>query len=735
MVTNRRQHPRRRFGSWLLLALTTVTVVMAGGLAVPAHATTTSSNVTASQLQQAVGSTGAVATPASTQAGLAAEVYHKSSALDLAQDVRDGKVTSTALVKQAIAKVKADNPQLNGVISLREDAALQEAAALKDTGQPFLGVPILIKGLGQTIKGGQNTQGLMTNKDVISGFTGTLVRNLQTAGFIVIGQTNFPEMGLLNITDSKLYGAAHSAWNTAYQPGGSSGGSATSVADGMVPIATGNDAGGSIRIPASWSGLIGLKPTQGVILGDSSSATAHGVNFAETKTMADTEALFTALKNPKKATTAAPASLKGLTVAYTTKSPVGTPVSADAVRAVQQAVSFLKQQGLQVKEVDPPVDGVALMKDYYLLDTSAGSLSAYLTQVYQKRAMTKDDVSPMNWGLYQASKHVTKEQGAAANAEIAAAADKMAAFHQTYPLLLTPTTATTAPLVSDPAVLPADVAKLENMENIPADQQMQVIYDAWLHGLSKTPFTQQANLTGEPAISLPTYVSASGLPLGVQFNAAKGQDPLLLKVGDLFEQHHQFKLLQDQTTTTTTPSTSMDTTPTSPSESAKPTTPAPTQPSVTAPTSPAKPTVQPSRTVKAVYLTKAFKLYQNVTDLTVKRSYSAHSRATAPHFKVTGVVTLKNGQRFYRVKGGYIRVNAAAHNLYYQRKTKRVAVIAKHGIYEYRHATLKASQRVKLVKPKTVLKVKKIVFQGHVTRYQLTNGHYITANRQFIQWR
>ncbi|GEO70127.1 amidase family protein [Levilactobacillus acidifarinae] len=731
MVTNRRQHSRRRFRSWLLLALTTVTVGMVGGLAVPAHATTTSSNVTAGQLQQAVGSTGTVATPTTTQAGLAAEVYHKSSALDLAQEVRTGKVTSTALVKQAIAKVKADNPQLNGVISLREDAALQEAAALKDTGQPFLGVPILIKGLGQIIKGGQNTQGLLTNKDVISGVTGTLVRNLQTAGFIVIGQTNFPEMGLLNITDSKLYGAAHSAWNTAYQPGGSSGGSATSVADGMVPLATGNDAGGSIRIPASWSGLIGLKPTQGVILGDSSSATAHGVNFAETKTMADTEALFTALKNPKTATTAAPESLKGLTVAYTTKSPVGTPVSADAVRAVQQAVSFLKQQGLQVKEVDPPVDGVALMKDYYLLDTSVGSLSNYLTQFYQKRAMTKDDVSPMNWGLYQASKNVTTERRAAANAEIAAAAEKMATFHQTYPLLLTPTTATTAPLVSDPAVLPADVAKLENMENIPADQQMQVIYDAWLHGLSKTPFTQQANLTGEPAISLPTYVSASGLPLGVQFNAAKGQDPLLMKVGELFEQHHQFKLLQDQSTTTTP--TTPSATPAPSQESSATTAPTATQPSVTEPT--VVPTMQTKRYAKNIYVTKAFKLYRNVTDLTVKHSYGTHSRATAPHFKVTGIVTLKNGQEFYRVKGGYIRTTVAAHNLYYQRTTKQVKVIAKHGIYEYRHATLKAGQRVKLIKPKTTLKVKKIVFQGHVTRYQLTNGHYITANRQLIQWR
>ncbi|KRL09549.1 6-aminohexanoate-cyclic-dimer hydrolase [Levilactobacillus zymae DSM 19395] len=651
----------------------------------------------------------------------------------MAAAIRSGKVTSVELVKQAFAKLKADNPHLNAVITLREKQALQEAASLKDTGQPFLGVPILIKGLGQAMAGESNTNGLLTARQATYSKTGTFVANLQKAGFIVIGQTNFPEMGLLNVTTSKLYGDARNAWNPGFQPGGSSGGSATSVADGIVPIATGNDAGGSIRIPASWSGLVGLKPTQSIIQGDSH--TGHGVNFAETKTMADTEALFNALATNQ--AQPAPKTLKHVTVAYSLKSPVNTPVSPDAIQAVQQAVKFLEQQGIKVKQVDPPLDGVALMKDYYVRNTSAGAYSAQLTKTYQKREMVPDDVSPLNWGLYQASKNVTAQQLKAAETEIDQAANTMENFHQKYTLLLQPTTATTAPSIDDPSVLPENEAKLRHMETIPVNQQMPLIYDSWLHGLTKTPYTQQANLTDEPAISLPTYVSAKGMPLGIQFNAAKGQDRLLMKVGELFEQHHQFKLLQDQTTTetTTTPSTSTDTTPTSPSESAKPTTPAPTQPSVTAPTSPAKPTVQPSRTVKAVYLTKAFKLYQNVTNLTVKRSYSAHSRATAPHFKVTGIVTLKNGQRFYRVKGGYIRVNAAAHNLYYQRKTKRVAVIAKHGIYEYRHATLKANQRVKLVKPKTVLKVKKIVFQGHVTRYQLTNGHYITANRQFIQWR
>ncbi|GEO66533.1 amidase family protein [Levilactobacillus spicheri] len=736
MVKQVQQHGRlrRRLSRWFLLGLAVMTV---GGVSVTAHATTvTATTVSAKQLQQAVGTAGAVATPVTTPTGISTEVYRDSSALQLAADVRSGKVTSQQLVQQAIAKVKADNPQLNGVIKLRETAALQEAAVLKDTGQPFLGVPILIKGLGQTLKGEPNTNGLVTSKDVIAGFTTTIVRNLQAAGFIVIGQTNFPEMGLLNVTTSKLYGAAHSAWNTAYQPGGSSGGSATSVADGMVPIASGSDAGGSIRIPASWSGLVGLKPTQGMILGDGSSALAHTVNFAETKTMADTETLFDALKNPRVTAPAAPADLSKLTIAYSTKSPVGTPVSADAVRAVRQAVTFLKQQGFTVKEVDPQIDGVALMKAYYTLDTAAGSVAAYVTQTQQKRAMTKDDVSPLTWGLYQASKNLTKDQTAQANATIADAATKMATFHQTYPLYLTPTAATTAPLVSDPAVLPEYEAKLRNMETVPVAQQMPLIYDAWLHGLSKTPFTQQANLTGDPAISLPTYVSAGGLPLGIQFTAAKNQDRLLMAMGQLFEQHHLFKQLSSQSSkpTTTAPTTS-----TSSSNTTTTTTPQLTEPSVTPTTSVSRPaTVSTTKTaapkVKAIYVTAAFKLYRDGGLKRVKHSYRAHSRATAPSFKVLAVMT-RNGQRVYRVKGGYLRAGKAVHDQYYRRTTKQLRVIATKGVYEYRTAQLKRTQRQQHRKQHATLRVKKLVTRGNVTRYQLTNGHFVTANRQFVQWK
>lgn len=165
-------------------------------------------------------------------------------AYQLADLVRAKKVSSFELVSAAIEKVKAENPQLNAVIHLREKSALNEARQLTDHGQPFLGVPILIKGLGQQLAGEPDTNGNKLFQNNVAQATNNFVQALQQAGFIIIGQTNFPEFGWKNITDAKLFGPARNPWNTAVTPGGSSGGSAAAVAAGWVPLAAGNDGGG-----------------------------------------------------------------------------------------------------------------------------------------------------------------------------------------------------------------------------------------------------------------------------------------------------------------------------------------------------------------------------------------------------------------------------------------------------------------------------------------------------------
>ena len=479
--------------------------------------------------------------------------YSKYSAEELAELVRSKKVTSEELVKQATRKVNQENPALNAVIGLREEEALKEAREIQDTGQPFLGVPILVKGLGHTIKGMPNSNGFPFAKDQIAGGTSSFVKALQNAGFIVIGQTNFPEMGWRNITDSALYGPTGSPWNPNYQAGGSSGGAASSIASGMNPVASGSDAGGSIRIPASWNGIVGLKPSRGVLKGNSASTKGQVVHFANTKYMNDTRTLFNTLKNDP--TAKGQTLSKDMKIAYSTESPVGTPVTKDAVAAVENAVAFLKSQGYQVEEAKPEIDGVKLMENYYTIAAGSGGMAEYLGKQILKRPITIDDVDILTWALYQTGKVTTKDEINAAWDFNHQAEATMAEFHQQYPIYLTPTTASTAPKVGDPLITPANLEKMKNIETASAEDRKKLIYDQWLEALTYTPYTQLANLTGEPAISLPTYVSKEGLPLGIQFNAGFGNDELLMDLGDLFEKNNQFKLLENQKTETE-PSTS-----------------------------------------------------------------------------------------------------------------------------------------------------------------------------------
>ena len=463
--------------------------------------------------------------------------YKQATALELATLVREKKVTSEELVKIALAITKRENPTLNAVITLREEAALTEAKALQDTGQPFLGVPLLLKGLGQSLKGESNTNGFGFLQDQVAGGTSTFVKALQNAGFIIIGQTNYPELGWKNISDSKLYGVSVNPWNPNHYSGGSSGGAGASVAAAFVPIASGSDAGGSIRIPASWTGTVGLKPSRGVIIGNSNSAKGQTVHFGLSRTVADTNTLFETLLT-KKDLPAGHLS-QAQPIAYTTESPAGTPVSAEAKEAVAEAVAFLKDQGYTLVEVKHPVDGERLMKNYYTVAAGSAGIADFMARQKLKRPLERNDVELLTWALFQTGKNITSEETTAAWTDIALQAQAMDEFYQQYPILLTPTTAATAPSIDNPLLKPEHAAQMEKIDQLSPAEQKQLIYDQWLTAFTYTPFTQQANLFGHPALSVPTYVSKEGLPLGIQFNSALNEDRTLLQLGALFENNHK----------------------------------------------------------------------------------------------------------------------------------------------------------------------------------------------------
>ncbi|MDK7186652.1 amidase family protein [Facklamia hominis] len=464
--------------------------------------------------------------------------YETSSATQMAQAIRQGRVTSEQLVNWAFEEIEAKDGELNAMISTRKEAALKEARELEDQGQPFYGVPLLLKGLGHTIKGGDNTNGLTYMEGTQSRGDSRITKDLKKAGFIVVGQTNYPELGLKNISDSKLYGRSANGLDPQYAAGGSSGGSAAGIAAHYAPVASGSDAGGSIRIPASWNGLIGYKPSRGVLDQNPDRPNLQVVHFPLTKNMTDTIGLFDFFGGS--AYPEIPFDPKTIKIAYSTQSPVNTDVSPEAQEAVHQTVAYLKGLGFSLEEVAAPIDGVSLMHDYYTLAAASGSFANFLSQQKRKQAIQFDEVDPTTWVLYQYSQHLDKKDTKLAWQRIHEQAEKMKQFRQNYPLYLTPSTAFLAPKLEDPLLTADHLQKIKESHLLDKEALSQLVYDQWLTALRYTPFTQLANLTGEPAISLPTYQAEDGRTLGVQFQAGMKQDRLLLAVGQLLEQAGQF---------------------------------------------------------------------------------------------------------------------------------------------------------------------------------------------------
>ncbi|MDM7517095.1 amidase family protein [Lentilactobacillus sp. TOM.63] len=479
------------------------------------------------------------------------------SATDLSKMIRAGQLDRLDLVNQLISTISADNDRLNAVTNVWPDRARKMATQFHDTGQKFAGIPILLKGLGQYFKDEPDTGSSELLKDHKATLTNNFVKSLINAGLIPVGATNAPEFGFKNVTDSKLYGNAHNPWNTDFQPGGSSGGLAAAVGANWLPIAAGNDGGGSIRIPSSFSGTIGLKPTRGrVPTGPIEWRGWQGasINFAITRTITDTANLLDALTTVQMA---APFQVpkpiqpfaqsldklpKDLHIAYSTQSPVGTPVSDEAEQAVLNAVQFLQTAGFSVEAADAPIDGIGLMKSYYVMN--AGETATLFNNMHLSDETIKQNVEPLTWALAVTGRSVTAIQYSQALSFWDTVASDMDEFQQAFDLYLTPTTAQQAPRINTPLVSNENMAKLINIDSFNPTEQLQIIWDQWLPALTLSPFTQLANISGQPAISLPTYVGKNGLPLGIQFIARKGREDLLLQIGKLFENNHAFQLKQ-----------------------------------------------------------------------------------------------------------------------------------------------------------------------------------------------
>ena len=473
-----------------------------------------------------------------------------------AEKLRGKEVSFTELLGVFTEQARLKNSVLNAFVSTMEQDALQEyqnQANILD--RPFAGLPIPLKMLGQEKKGWLNTSGSKLLREHRSSQTSYFTKRLIKNGLIPFAQTNVPEFGFKNITDAEIYGLVKNPWKLDHYSGGSSGGAASAVAEGIVPMAAASDGGGSIRIPASFCGLIGLKPSRGTMpVGPSGWRGWQGaaIDFALTVSMRDTERLFYGMRGvasaaPYQASKIewqqdAAAQKKELRIAVIIDSPIDSEVSPEAVKAVEAARDFLVKQNHQVEMISYPVNGRQLINSYYLMN--GGETAAMFAGIEKNlaRPLEINDMELMTWGIYQYGRKISAAHYIQTLNEWDQAAYQMEELFTRYDLLLTPTTASTAPKLTEDLQSPEIRDGLTVSSSLSENELAKLIERMFEKSLRITPYTQLANLTGQPAISLPTAMTENGLPLGIQFTAARGREDLLFQIGKLFEDEYGFCL-------------------------------------------------------------------------------------------------------------------------------------------------------------------------------------------------
>ncbi|MDF2629264.1 MAG: amidase [Symbiobacteriaceae bacterium] len=478
--------------------------------------------------------------------------YTRYDALGLADLVRRGEVTPPELLETAIAAAQRLNPALNAVIHPMYDTARAAAGGALSEG-PFRGLPFLLKDLIEACAGAPTTSGSRACRSFVPAADSESVRRYKQAGVVILGKTNTPEFGLVAYTEPALFGPTRNPWNTAHTPGGSSGGSAAAVAAGIVPVASGGDGGGSIRIPASHCGLFGLKPSRGrTPTGPEQGHLWHGAVSLHvlTRSVRDSAAMLDVTQGPEpgapyviappvrpyaEEVRTGPGRLR---IAFDTRSPVNGPVDPECVAAVEKAARLLADLGHHVEEARPEIDFPALARSYVTM--YCGEVAYEVGQVKERFGpAAAAEVEPATRALALLGEAVTAAEFSGALHMWDAAGMAMGRFFQRYDLYLTPT-------VARPPV------RIGELQPKPHEQRLMVVLNGLGSGrlwkatglvdriatenLAPTPFTQLANLTGLPAMSVPLHWTAANLPVGVQFVAPFGEEGLLFRLAGQLEQ-------------------------------------------------------------------------------------------------------------------------------------------------------------------------------------------------------
>jgi amidase len=479
--------------------------------------------------------------------------YTRHDGLGLAALVRSGAVGAAELLETALARIEAHNPALNAVIRTRNEQVRAEATQV-DLAAPFAGVPFLVKDLIATLAGEPTAHGNRLAARLPMPRDSELVRRYRAAGLLITGRTNTPELGLVPYTEPLAFGPTHNPWSLAHSPGGSSGGSAAAVAAGLVPLASGGDGGGSIRIPASCCGLFGMKPSRGLTpTGPEFGELWHGftIEHVLSRSVRDSAAMLdaTAGADPG-APYAAPLPTRPfldevstdpgrLRIAFTHEPLFGHgAVHADCVAGLEATARLLESLGHHVEQAAPPLnrEACALAFVTVLAGETRADIEA-LAQLTQRRPHATDfEAATYSLGLLGDSISAAAYAGAVRTLQLTART--MAPFFERHDVLLTPT------LAAPPALIGA-------LQPSAAEQRLMRIVNAlsagWLLNMlgvirplaEKTfdymPYTPLFNVTGQPAMSVPLHWHTAGLPIGMQFVARFGDDATLFRLAGQLE--------------------------------------------------------------------------------------------------------------------------------------------------------------------------------------------------------
>ncbi len=469
-----------------------------------------------------------------------------------AELVAKGEISAGELLAEAIRRTDASEATLNAVPIRFDNAARAQIEAGQLSG-PFAGVPFLLKDIGQEYAGQPHTAGTAAHRQRIPTEHSAYTRRCLAAGLVIFGRTATPEFGLRAVTESKLWGPSRNPIDTTRTPGGSSGGSAAAVAAGIVPMAGANDGGGSIRIPASFCGLFGLKPGTGRISwapGGGQVWEGASANGVLTRSVRDTARMLDVLAGPEPGDQyvlapperpyAAEADIAPgrLRIGFSTASPIGTPVDQACIDAVHNAARLLESLGHHVEEAAPAIDGAAVADCY--LKLYLGQVAAEVAATGRLDAAFEPETAMLALlgRLFSAGDYVT------AHLKWNGFARALGHFHQTYDMWMTPTVAAPPALIGE---LDTPKSQLRLISAVRALRGGKLMLKMGLldrmakESLARTPFTQLANLTHSPAMSVPLHRAPAvpggpSLPVGVQLVGAAHAEGLLIRLAAQLEQ-------------------------------------------------------------------------------------------------------------------------------------------------------------------------------------------------------